>query len=225
MRVAGAIVLAGALILLPISAGHAASLTPLTTASLSVQHGEPVVVALLHDGFASPSKADLDGRVLAEGQIWAAPTKTFEVQAGDCYTTKNNLPLSLATLPWMSIPTTVVSADLTSSGAQDFGLLLQADRSSQSAVALRLMTGNIVQLARLDAGVWTTLGSTTAGPNAAWSLRYDHGTYSVSRNAVTLISYAATPAEDAAWRTHGDVGIYASGNKTALWANFTVESP
>jgi len=225
VRVVGGFGLAGALILLPTTTGYAASLNNVTSATLTVQHGEPTVVAYLHDSFASPSKTDLDGRVLADGQVWSAPNKAFEVKSGECYTTKNNLPLSIGTVPWMSIPTTVVTADMTSSGAEDFGLLLQADRASQTAVGLRLLAGGDVRLARLDAGSWTTLASTSATLNGTWSLVYDHGTYSVYRNGNLQLTYVASPTEDAAWRANGDAGIYVTGDKTALWANFTVESP
>jgi len=227
MRVVGGLGLAGALILFPATTGYAASLSGITSADLLVQSGEPGVIGSMSDGFASNKKEDLDGRTLADGQVWSAPAKDFEVNQGECVPTKNNLPLTLATLPWLSIPTTRVTSTIVQDGAGQFGLLLQADASTSTGVALRFLAGGTVEIARLHNGNWATLASTTATAVGTWSLGYDHGTYTASRNGTALLSYTASPSENTAWRANRDVGIFAEGPnaKDAIWTTFIVETP
>ena len=224
-RAAGALALAGALVLVPASTGFAASLAGISSASLYVQHGPGTLIGAMSDDFTGPGKSDLAGRTLVTGQAWSAPTKTLEATGGELELARGGLPITLATLPWMAIPTTRISADLGSSGSHDFGLAIQANQAAATATVLRIMPGNVVRLARLDGGSWTTLASATAGPNGTWVLQHEHGTYTVKRNGTPLLTYTATPAERLAWGAYRDAGVYVSGNKGCTWDNLTVESP
>lgn len=227
VRVVGGLGLVGALILVPATTGYAAGLGGISSADLYAQHGEPGVIGSMSDGFASNKRVDLNGRTLSDGQVWSAPSKDFEVYQGECVPTKGNLGLTIATLPWISIPTTRVTSTITQDGAAQFGILMQADAATQTGVALRILSGGNVEIARLHNGNWATLASTSAAGVATWSLTYDHGTYTAKRNGTPLLTYTATPSQDTAWRGYGDVGIFVQGPnaKDAIWTSFIVETP
>ena len=125
----GGCVLTGGLVLSAIVPAQAADLTGIDAGIITAQHGLPGAIGSAQDDFESPGKTDLAGRTLSTGQQWSA-SPDFEVTGGAAQATKNNVPLSIATLPWVSIPTTRVTAQITTIGAAEFGLLLQADRDS-----------------------------------------------------------------------------------------------
>ena len=228
MGVVGGLGLVGALILFPTTTGFAAGLGGISSADLYAQHGEPGVIGSMSDGFATKKTEDLDGRTLADGQVWSATPGDFEVikQTDEAAAQYNTPPLSIATLPWISIPTTQLTSQITKQGAGQFGLLMQADRASQTGVGLRFLSSGTVEIARLDNGIWATLDSATSSAIGIWTFTYDHGTYTATNGSTTL-SYTASPSEDSAWRAFGDVGIFVKGPgaKNAAWTNFIVETP
>lgn len=226
VMILGGCALAGGLLLSSIVPAYAADLTGLDAGIITAQHGLPGAIGSAADDFESPGKTDLAGRTLATGQQWSASTD-FEVTGGVAQGTKNNLGLSIATLPWVSIPTTRVTAQITAIGAAEFGLLLQADRDTNTGVALRLLDTGDVTLARLEAGSWITLATTSGATTGTWSLTYSFGTYSAILNGSTLLTYTASPAEQVAWLMNGDVGLFVAGpkGKDAAWADFIVETP
>ncbi len=226
MGVVGGLGLVGALILFPTTTGFAAGLGGISSADLYAQHGEPGVIGSMSDGFAGSGKSDLDGRTLADGQIWSAPAKVFDVTGGQCEAAKNNTPMSIATLPWISIPTTRITSQITLEGAGQFGLIMQADQATQTGVALRFLSTGDVEIARLHNGNWATLDSATSSAIGTWTFTYDHGTYTATNGSTTL-SYTASPSQDSAWRTYGDVGLFVDGPnaKNAAWSTFIVETP
>ena len=228
VRGVGGLGLVGALILVPATTGYAAGLGGITSADLYAQHGEPGVIGFMSDGFATNKTEDLDGRTLADGQVWSATPGDFEVikQTDEAAAQTNNPPLSIATLPWISIPTTKITSQITKQGAGQFGLLMQADRTSQTGVALRFLDTGNVEIARLHNSNWATLATATSSAIGTWSFTYDHGTYTATNGSTTL-TYTATPSEDSAWRAFGDVGIFVKGPgaKNAAWTNFIVETP
>ena len=226
MGVVGGLGLVGALILFPTTTGFAASLGTISSADLYAQHGEPGVIGSMSDGFAGSGKSYLDGRTLADGQIWSAPAKVFEVTGGECAPTKDNAPFSIAALPWISIPTTRITSQITLEGAGEFGLLMHADQTTQTGVALRFRDTGNAEIARLHNGNWATLDSATSSAIGTWTFAYDHGTYTATNGSTTL-TYTATPSQDSAWRAFGDVGIFVAGPKakSAAWTIFIVETP
>ena len=222
----GGCVLTGGLVLSAIVPAQAADLTGIDAGIITAQHGLPGAIGSAQDDFESPGKTDLAGRTLSTGQQWSA-SPDFEVTGGAAQATKNNVPLSIATLPWVSIPTTRVTAQITTFGAAEFGLLLQADRDANTGVALRLLDTGDVTLARLEEGTWTTLATASGATTGTWSLTYSFGTYSAVLNGSTVLTYTASPAEQVTWRGNGDVGIFVAGPraKDAAWADFSVETP
>ena len=230
VRVVGGLGLVGALILVPATAGYAAGLGGITSSELYAQVSEPGVIGSMSDGFSTSANQDLDGRTLADGQVWSATPGDFEVSKKDDWVTATKSsftpPLSIATLPWISIPTTRITSQITLQGAGMFGILMQADQATQTGVALRFLDTGNVEIARLHNGNWATLASATSSAIGTWSLTYDHGTYTATNGSTTL-TYTATPSQDSAWRAFGDVGIFVAGPKAkdAAWSNFIVETP
>ena len=229
VRVAGGLGLVGALILGPMSVGYAAGLGGLNSVDLLTRSGEPSVGATMSDDFNTKSNADLSGRTLDGGQTWAATTGDFRLDKRRNWLTAQNAnsPLSLATLPWPSLPSTRVESNIAGLGAGQFGLLLHADRQALTGVALRFLSSGQVEIARLHNGNWATLASTTSSSTGAWSLTYDRGTYTADLRGTPMLSYTATPAQASAGPACSDVGVFVEGpNATdAAWKSISVDAP
>ena len=224
MRViGGAAVFAASSILIANVTAHAAHLGPINAGSIFVTTGVPVAQASVSDNFTGTGKQSINNRVLPTGQQWNAANNTFAVRSGNVSPWNNASTIRMATLPWMFLPTSRVSATLSASGSYNFGLMLHADRASSTGMVLRLSTGNVAEIALVNAGVVTVLATGTGGPNASWALAYDNGVFTGIRNGTPVVSYDASALPGRP--TFSTAGLYLQGGNNLTWDDFLVVTP
>ncbi len=221
----GAALTAASLMVVASATAYAAHLGGLTTTSMYVASPMPVAYASVSDDFttAGGPRQSLSGRVLANGQQWSAANNTFAVQAGEVSPWNNASTVRLATLPWVSAPTTTVTATLTGSGAYNFGLALHADVATSTAMILRLRGGDIAEIAVVQSGTVTVLASGIGGPNATWTLAFSNGTYTGIRNGTPIVSYDASALPGRP--TFATAGLFLQGGINLSWDDLTVVTP
>jgi len=226
MRViGGAAVFAASSILIANVTAHAASLGPINSASLFVTSPIPVAQASVSDDFTTGSgpRQTINNRVLPTGQQWNAVNNTFAVQSGSASPWNNASTVRMATLPWMFLPTSRVSATLSASGSYNFGLVLHADVASSTGMVLRLSAGDVAEIAIVNSGVVTVLATGTGGPNASWALDYNNGVFTGIRNGTPVVSYDASALPGRP--TFSTAGLYLQGGNNLTWDDFLVVTP
>lgn len=221
----GAALTAASLMVVASMTAYAAPLGGLTTTSMFVASPTPVAYASMSDDFttAGGPRQSINARVLPTGQQWSAVNNTFAVQAGDVSPWNNASTVRLATLPWVSAPTTTVTATLTGSGAYNFGLALHADVATGTAMVLRLRQGEIAEIAVVQGGTMTVLASGTGNVNATWSLTFNNGTYAGVRNGTPVVSYDASALPGRP--TFATAGLFLQGGITLSWDDLSVVTP
>ena len=174
------------------------------------------------DSFAG--NGDLSGRTLPTGQAWTVHRGSWRTST-NLARTSTTLTNQTVSLPWFSTPTSVQAA-MTTAGTYGAGLVMHLNDAGTEGTLLRISNGgNAVRLGRLAGGAFTVWASATGSGTATWALAYRDGTYTVSRNGTTLITYAVPPEGRSAIEANTRVGLYStSSNSSTRWAAFTVTS-